>query len=117
MLKKNLLCVLISALIALGLPFLAVSFVRSDAGMAVCFLLFFAVNPLTAVLLGVFSGLHLRRAWFQILLFPALFLLGTQLLFAPGERAFLLYAAIYLAIGCIAMAIASFAAGRKKKAL
>lgn len=39
MARKNfILCVLISTLIMLVLPWLAVTFVKSDAGMAVCFI-------------------------------------------------------------------------------
>ena len=36
----------VSAAVMLALPWIAVTFVKGDAGMAVCFLLFFAVNPL-----------------------------------------------------------------------
>ena len=54
MVKRNAVCALIAALVALLLPWLAVTLVRGDGGMAVCFLLFFAVNPVTAILLGIF---------------------------------------------------------------
>ena len=40
-----------SAVVMLMFPWLAVAFVKGDAGMAVCFLLFFAVNPLYSVLI------------------------------------------------------------------
>ena len=56
MTKRTIIPLLIAALVALLLPWLAVTLVRGDGGMAVCFLLFFAVNPVTAILLGVFSG-------------------------------------------------------------
>ena len=56
MVKRNAVCALIAALVALLLPWLAVTLVRGDGGMAVCFLLFFAVNPVTAILLGVFPA-------------------------------------------------------------
>ena len=35
----------VSAVIMFALPWLAVTFVKGDAGMAVCFMLFYAVNP------------------------------------------------------------------------
>ena len=79
---------LISALVALLLPWFAVTFVKGDNGMAVCFLMFFAVNPVTAILLGIFSGGDVRAAWFQPLLFAALFLLGTWVFFTLAEIAF-----------------------------
>ena len=56
MVKRNAVCALIAALVALLLPWLAVTLVRGDGGMAVCFLLFFAVNPVTAILLAFFPA-------------------------------------------------------------
>ena len=82
--------------------------------MAVIFLLFFAVNPITAVLLGVFSGSNVRMAWFQPLLFAALFLLGTWVFFTMAEMAFVLYAAAYLILGYAAMLLAWCAAKWKR---
>ena len=78
MTKRTIIPLLIAALVALLLPWLAVTFAKGDNGMAVIFLLFFAVNPITAVLLGVFSGGNVRMAWFQPVLFAALFLLGDR---------------------------------------
>ncbi len=112
MVKKNVLCTLCSALIMLLLPWCAVTFAKGDNGMAICFLLFFAVNPIAAICTGVFAGRQPKAAWFQPLLLPALFLLGTWILFDMGEPAFLLYAA-YLLLGYLAMAIA-VALGKRK---
>lgn len=114
MVKRNAVCALIAALVALLLPWLAVTLVRGDGGMAVCFLLFFAVNPVTAILLGVFSGRNIRGAWFQPLLFAALFLLGTWVFFTMAETAFVRYAVIYLLLGYAAMLLAVLC-GRIKK--
>ena len=99
MTKRTIIPLLIAALVALLLPWFAVTFVKGDNGMAVIFLLFFAVNPITAVLLGIFSGGDVRAAWFQPLLFAALFLLGTWVFFTMAEMAFVLYAAAYLILG------------------
>ena len=55
--KNNfILWVIISMVIMLVLPWLAVSLVKGDAGMAVCFILFFAVNPIYSVIVGLFAG-------------------------------------------------------------
>lgn len=102
--KKNLICILISSAVTLLLPFLAVRLVRSDVGMAVCFVLFFAINPLMSLLIGMFAGRHLKLSWYLPFLCSALFLAGAWLVFDMGEPAFLLYAAIYLIIGILAMA-------------
>ena len=114
MVKKNAVCALIAALVALLFPWLVVTLVRGDGGMAVCFLLFFAVNPITAILLGVFSGGNVREAWFQPLLFAALFLMGAWVFFTMAEMAFALYAVIYLLLGYAAMLL-TVLCGRIKK--
>lgn len=89
--------------VMLGLPWLAVTFLRGDAGMAACFALFFAVDPLLAVIFGVLAGL--RREWWWPAAMAAAFVLGAWLVFAPGEMAFLLYAGFYLVIGVVVMAL------------
>ena len=114
MTKRTIIPLLIAALVALLLPWLAVTFAKGDNGMAVIFLLFFAVNPITAVLLVVFSGGNVRMAWFQPLLFAALFLLGTWVFFTMAEMAFVLYAAAYLILGYAAMLLTWCAAKRKR---
>ena len=114
MTKRNIIPLLIAALVALLLPWLAVTLVKGDGGMAICFLLFFAVNPITAILLGIFSGGTIRAAWFYPLLFAALFLLGAWVIFAMAETAFVLYAVLYLLLGCAAMLLTWGAAKRKR---
>ena len=113
MTKKNSICALCSAMIMLLLPWCAVTFAEGVSGMAICFLLFFAVDPVAAICVGVFAGRKFKAAWFQPLLLSALYLVGTWVFFAMGEWAFLLYAAFYLLLGYSAAAVAA-AIDRKK---
>ncbi len=104
--KKNIiLWMAASAVVMLAFPWLAAAFVKGDAGMAVCFLLFFAVNPLYSVLIGAFVGKDIRRLWSLPVISSALFLIGTWIFFDMGESAFILYAAVYLVLGIAAMLI------------
>ena len=96
---------LLVAGVMLLLPWLAVTFVPGDAGMAVCFILFFVVNPMLTLGMGALAGI--RRQWFWPVATAGLFLLGAWLAFSPGEGAFLLYAGVYLALGAAAMLIAA----------
>ena len=50
--KSFILGAAVSIIITLVLPWLTVTFVNSDGGMAVCLLLFFAVNPFFSVVIG-----------------------------------------------------------------
>ena len=101
----NLKCAAVSFLIAFALPLLAVKVFRSDAGLAVALLLFFAVNPAAAIGIGIFSGRRLRTFWFQPVLFSLLFLLGVWAFFDNKEPLWLRYALIYLLLGCVSMLI------------
>ena len=104
--KKNIiLWMAASAVVMLAFPWLAATFIKGDAGMAVCFLLFFAVNPLYSVLAGAFAGKDIRRLWSLPVISAALFLIGTWIFFDMGESAFILYAAVYLVLGIAAMLI------------
>lgn len=96
---------IISTVIMLILPLLAISFVKGDAGMAVCFILFFAVNPIYSVITGVFASKNLKRLWGMPVVSAVLFLLGSWIFFSIGERAFILYAGVYLILGIAAMTI------------
>ena len=111
--KKNVFRLAVSALIMFALPWLTVTLIRSDAAMAVCFILFFAVDPVWSVVLGVLSGNEFRSSWYLPLLSALFFLAGTWTFFDRGEAAFLLYALIYLALGAAAMLLtAAFAKKR-----
>lgn len=103
-----------AVLLMIGCPWLAVTFAGS-AGMAVCFLLFFAVNPCFCALCGIAAGRDLKSLWPAPILSALLFLAGTWIFFDPGEFAFLLYCGIYLIIGIAFMAITSAVRNRKKK--
>ena len=59
--KRVVLWLVVSAIIMLVLPWLAVTFVKGDAGMAVCFLLFYAINPIYSVIIGAVAGKDIKH--------------------------------------------------------
>ncbi len=103
--KNTILWMAASAVVMLAFPWLAVTFVKGDVGMAVCFLLFFAVNPLYSAIIGTFAGKDIRHLWSLPVISAVLFLIGTWIFFDMGETAFILYAAVYLALGIVTMLI------------
>ncbi|MEY8337649.1 hypothetical protein AALB16_06400 [Lachnospiraceae bacterium 62-35] len=107
--KRNfILWLTISAVIMLVLPWLAVAFVNSDGGMAVCLILFFAVDPIYFIIIGIFAGKDVKRLWSLPIISAILFLLGTWIFFDMGESAFITYAGIYFVLGMLAMLISMF---------
>lgn len=93
-----------AAVVMIGLPFLAVKLVPGDAGMAVCFLLFFAVDPVFSAV----SGWENPGNWWLPAVVAGFFLAGVWLFFDLGETAFLRYAAVYLALGWAAAGVHRF---------
>ena len=110
--KKYIMWFILSAFVMLLLPWAAVTFVKGDAGMAACFLLFFAVNPVYSVVIGIFAGRNFKEMWSLPVISAVLFLLGTWIFFDMGERAFLLYAGIYLIIGIVVMFVSALISKR-----
>ena len=64
--------------------------------MAASFILFYAVNPLLALGMGVLA--ENRRQWLWPVIAAVVFLLGARLIFSPRETAFLPHAGVYLAL-------------------
>ena len=83
----------------LGLPWLMVTVIPAEGGMAACLLLFFAVDPIFAIAAGMFAGKRPRELWFLPILTPVLFLLGAWLCLDFGNSDFVSYALMYLLLG------------------
>ena len=113
--KDYILWLIVSAIIMLMLPWLAVTFVKGDAGMAACFILFFGVNPIYSIITGAFAGKDLRYLWSLPVISAVLFLIGTWIFFDMGETAFIPYAAVYLVLGTAAMLISMFIRKKTQK--
>ena len=105
---------LITIILMIGFPWLAVTF-AGDAGMAICFLLFFAINPFFSAISGVFAGINITKLWMQPIITAVLFIAGTWIFFDMGETAFLLYGGIYLVIGTVAMLVSALINSKRTK--
>ncbi len=103
--KKFLTWLAVAAAVMLLLPALSVAFVPGDAGMFVCFFLFFFIDPMCALVVGVQAGKDIQMRWSLPLLTAVLFVVGAWLFFAWGETSFFLYAAVYLGLGLVAMLV------------
>jgi len=111
--RKLITWTMMAMLLMIGCPWLAVEFAGS-AGMAICFILFFAVNPLFSVVCGAFAGKNIKQLWVLPIITAGLFLAGAWLFFEMGENAFLLYCGCYLIIGIFTMLISAFMHKRKQ---
>lgn len=105
--KKFLGWLILSAAVMFLLPWLSVTYIKSDAGMAVTLLLFFAVDPIYSTVVGFSAGKNIKELWSLPVISATMFLLGTWIFFDIGEFAFVIYAGIYFIIGLIAMLISA----------
>lgn len=113
--KSIILWLAVSAIIMLVLPWLAVTFVKGDAGMAVCFLLFYAINPIYSVIIGTYAGKDIKRLCSLPFISSILYLLGVWIFFDMGESAFIMYAIIYFILGILAMLVSMFIEKKKQQ--
>ena len=84
--KKIIPWMLATAVIMLVFPWLAVTFIKGDGGMAVCFILFFAVNPIYAICSGAYVGKDIKIFWSLPIITALFFLLGTWLFFSIEKK-------------------------------
>ena len=112
--KKIIPWIIATAVIMLLFPWLTVTFIKVDGGMAVCFILFFAVNPICA---GAYAGKDIKKLWGLPILTALFFLVGIWLFFGMGEKVFILYALVYLFLGIVVELISMFIMFIKKKNL
>ncbi len=100
---KTILVLLACLFVTVTLPALTVLFVPAKAGMLVCMILFFAVNPIFSVFLGIFSGRNVEKRWYLPVFFAVVFLICTMLIFETIDIAFFIYMLAYLVWGAGAM--------------
>jgi len=105
--KKLIIWTISATILMIGCPWLTVNFAGSS-GLGVCFLLFFAVNPLFSAVCGVFAGRNIKQLWSLPIIVSLLYLSGVWLFFEMGEPEFLLYCGCYLIIGIVFMLISTF---------
>lgn len=103
-----------SAVVMLLLPWAAVTFVNSNAGMAVTLLLFFVIDPVYVIVAGTFVGRNIKGLWSVPVIAVVMFLLSAWKIFDMGEGAFA-YAGFYLAIGLVSMFLSSWIGRRKQR--
>ena len=106
--KKNLAALVIIACVMFACPWAAVTFAPGDAGMAIMFVLFFGVNFICSLYVGIYSGLAVKRRWYLPVVNAAAFLLGCWLLFGWGNPDFTGYAVAYLVVGLFSMVVTVF---------
>lgn len=101
--KKNIAALILIAVVMFLLPGATVVFAPHDAGMAICFVLFFGLNSLFSLYVGIYSGLNVKSRWYLPVINAAAFLLGVWTVFDWGNPDFCGFAIAYLVIALLAM--------------
>ncbi len=94
------------------IPLITVHTVKAEAGMLVTIILFFIVNPIVSVVIGMLAGREIKLFWFSPILVAGLFWLFSSFTY---ETAFpIIYSAAYFVLCTIVMLITHFIAKRNK---
>ena len=115
--KKNLWALAAIGVVMFGFPWAAVTFAPGDAAMAICFVLFFGVNSLCSLYVGIFAGLSVKQRFWLPLANSLIFLLGIWTVFDWGNPDFNGYAIAYLAVSMLTMVITIVVVRNIKKEL
>lgn len=103
--KKNLWAIAGMLLVMFGFPWATVTFASHDAGMAIMFILFFGVNAMESLYVGIYAGMAIKERWYLPPVNSAAFLLGVWTVLDWGNPDFYGYAIAYLALSVLTMLI------------
>lgn len=87
----------------LVLPVSIVKFAPADAGMALCFILFFAVDPFTILALSIMAGTELPKLWWVPVAGGVAFPLFFGVAVGEVVTELFVYSALYAVVGFLAM--------------
>lgn len=103
--NKILLSLALILLTMLLFPILVINFASADAGMALCFILFFIINPALVLALTVISLKDLKKLFwlplFSIIAFPLLFSIAVS----GVVWELYIYSALYLLVSAVTVLI------------
>ena len=106
--KRNAFVLVAIVMVMLLFPWGTVAFAAHDAGMAISFILFFGVNFVCSLYVGIYSGMAVKQRWYLPFVNAAMFLLGVWTGYDWGNPDFYGYAIAYLAVGLLAMVVTIF---------
>ena len=100
--KSTIIWLAVTAAVMLALPW-ATTQLPGEFGFPGAIFLFFSVNPMYSLILGIFAGFAPRERWWLLLAEAGLYLGGAWVFVALLEPTFLQYAFLYTAAGAISM--------------
>ncbi len=106
---------LISAALMFVLPLLALRLIGGDEGFVVYMFLQYFVDPVFAVILGIYSGRTVRLRWFLPLIPPLVYLNATAIMVDFLTLAHYEAAGLYLLCGYMAMGLSFLMSVYKKR--
>ncbi len=112
--RKIIISLLSIVVIMFLLPLLCSTVMNSRSASGLVFLMLFCINPVFLIDIGITAGTELKKLWFlpvlTAFLFPFLFWLAIW----DIETDILIYSAIYLVVGLLAMFITSVISKKKQ---
>lgn len=113
--KRIITAISVMLVVLLIAPLVVLNFANPMDGMGWMFLLFFGVNPVASIFVGILSGASVKKLWWTSLLFGIIFLLCCWFALQEIVLDLVVYAVIYLLLGMIAMLVTKVLCGLKAK--
>jgi len=111
-LKRALIILLSIIFVMLIIPLISIEFASLDAGMLICLALFFVVNPLLSIFIGILSGKDFKHFWFSPVIIAVLFWIFSTLTFTSAFP--IIYSVIYFAI-CLVSETITYLIAKKQR--
>ncbi len=87
------------------IPVITINTVKADAGMLIALMLFFILNPIVSVAVGILASRDIKFFWFAPILLAVLFWVFSCFAYEPAFP--IVYSVIYFVISSISMLIAT----------
>ena len=101
--KRSIIIIAIILTAMLIIPLITVNTVKSDAGMLITMMLFFAVHPIVSIIAGILAGKDIKFFWFTPILVAGLFWAFSSFTYVTAFP--IVYSVAYLVICAFSMLI------------
>lgn len=103
--KKIILTITLVLLIMLILPYIILTFLESYVALGCILILFFGINPIVAIMLGILAGTEIRELWCIPLAIAVVFPMLYWIVIQGIVWDLYVYSVGYLVLGSISMII------------
>jgi len=111
--NKILIYIITILLILLVIPFIAINTIKPNDGLGFLLLMFFIINPITSIFIGILSENDIKKFWWMPIAFSTFFPLLYVITLKELVMDLYLYSIGYLVLGLVSMTVTYYLNKRK----